>query len=236
MAVKNLLQIFLVGGLLLLFSGCLPKQEDVKNIFQTDSATIIKNDYNSIREKILSFKEKLDIRNPNSYSKKRVNKINSLIKNSNKNYLISYHNMILENYKDYLQLAFSKTNISNRNDYLVLGLYYLVYELYEVEKGHRLAGFMYDSSKLQKLYKNIQILNWKIKNDRDLKQNYLFLTWQNNWQVELEKKETIFDSSNFNFEILLIQINDRVKNSLKTMGEEPKDLSISTLKSMFLFL
>lgn len=258
MAVKNLLQIFLVGGLLLLFSGCLPKQDTVKSAFQTNSASSIKKDYKEVSEFILTFKEKLDLRNPDSYSKKRADKINSMIKNLDKNYAIQFNEIVLEDYKDYLQIAFSKDAIANRNDYLVLGLYYLVYELYELEDGHKLSAFSYDEKKLQKLYKNIQILNWKLKTARDLEENYLFLSWQNNWQVELEqierkkgsiniediknlkyiknKKESLYSPSNFSFEILLTKMSDKVAQSIKATGSEPENLSISAIKSIFLFL
>lgn len=255
MAVKNLL---IIGGLLLLFSGCLPKQESVKSVFQTNSAVSIKNDFHEVSDLLIEFKNKIDLRNPKSYSEKRTEKINSMIKNLDSNFVIKFKGMILEDYKDYLHIAFSKDEIQNRNDYLILGLYFLIYELYEIESGHKVSAFSYDEKKLQKLYKNIQILKWKIKTSRDLNQNYLFLTWQNNWQVELEekvgrdgvftyediqnlefiknKKETIFDASNFSFEILLERINDKVARSIKATGNEPQELSITAIRSMFLFL
>ena len=81
----------------------------------------------------------------------------------------------------------------------------------------------------------------------------MFATWQLNWQLELNKKyhnitignlknlpslkskrETLLDHSNFNFEITLSLMIDRVKNSLKAMGEEPLNLSISAMKAIIL--
>ncbi len=252
MVVKNLL---IIGSLILLFSGCLPKQDDVKNALQSNSATIIKNDYQNIQKHLITFKQKLDKRNPKAYSKNLSNRIYRLINELEDDFLLEYNNQRLENYKDYLQIAFSKDEIISRNDYLILGLYYLIHDSYEINKGHRVIALAYDKEKLLKLHKNLQILKWKIKVDRDIKGNYLFLTWQNNWQIELEKrlkkdenlsykkmselkfikenKETVLDSSNFSFEILLSHMIYNVENSLRALGEEPKEL---TVKAMFLFL
>lgn len=240
---------------LLFFSACVPTQEDVRNALQTNSATSLKKDAKNLQKLIVKFKEKLDKRNPNNFSKKLETKIYDSIKNSNKNLYIKYKHNVLDNYKDYLQIAFSKDEIFHRNDYLVLGLHYLVEYSYEIPKGHRVTALEYDKKKLDKLYKNLQIIKWKIKVDKDLKGDYLFLTWQNNWQIELakklksneklsyeeiqqlkfikNKKETIQDPSNFSFEIILTQMIDSVKNSLQSLGEEPKEL---TVKAMFLFL
>jgi len=252
MVVKNLL---IIGILILLFSGCLPKQDDVKNALQSNSATIIKNDYQNIQKNLITFKQKLDKRNPKAYSKNLSNRIYRLINELEDDFLLEYNNQRLENYKDYLQIAFTKDEIISRNDYLILGLYYLIHDSYEINKGHRVIALEYDKEKLLKLHKNLQILKWKIKVDRDIKGNYLFLTWQNNWQIELEKrlkedeklsfkkiselkfikenKETILDPSNFSFEILLSHMIYNVENSLRALGEEPKEL---TVKAMFLFL
>jgi len=252
MVVKNLI---LVLGLMLLFSGCLPKSEDVQTAFQTNAATIIKNDQKRLQSLLLKFKKKLDLRNPSAYNKNDKENIYSLIEKSNKKFLLKYKNTLLENYKDYLQLAFTKDDMQMRNDYLVLGIYYLIDNAYDLDTSYKVAALEYDKDKLDKLYKNLQIIKWKIKVDKDLHGNYLFLTWQNNWQIELaqklrenesfsyenlhdlkyikEKKETILDSSNFSFEVLLTQMIDSAENSLRALGEEPKEL---TVKAMFLFL
>ncbi|XPV67840.1 MAG: hypothetical protein ACNI25_11005 [Halarcobacter sp.] len=240
----------------LFFTGCIPKQDDVKDVFQTNAATILKHDYKKILTHLREFKTKLDSRNPTSYDKKLSSKIYNLIDSSEKIFLMKYKNIVLDNYKDYLQLAFSKDDIPARNDYLVLGLYYMVFEAYELDKGHRLLALEYDVKKLQKLYKNLQIIKWKIKVDRDLNGDYLFLTWQNNWQIELEKKfkdksftsddlenleyiknkkESIYSYSNFSFEVILTQMMDATGNSIRALGDEPRDLGVSALK-MFIFL
>jgi hypothetical protein len=84
------------------------------------------------------------------------------------------------------------------------------------------------------------------------------LTWQNNWQIELEKnikngitptwkniqnleyikngKESMYSHSNFNFEILMSKIIAYVKNSIRVTGDEPLDVSIEAMKSFVFFL
>lgn len=252
----NIVKIVFLTILLLSFSGCIPKQDDVKEVFQTNAATIIKHDYKRILQHLKEFKTKLDSRNPSSYDKKISKKIYNLIDSSDKIFLLKYKNIVLDNYKDYLQLAFSKDDISARNDYLVLGLYYMVYEAYSLDNQHKLLAMQYNIQKLQNLYKNLHVIRWKIKVDRDLNDKYLFLTWQNNWQIELEKKykeksftsediknleyiknkkETIYSHSNFSFEVLLTQMIDATANSIRALGDEPRDLGVSAFK-MFIFL
>lgn len=252
------LKAFVVTLILTLgFTGCLPKQEDVENVFQSNAAVIIKNDYKNIQKHLLSLKKSLDARNPKSFDKNLSYGINQLINESKSNLYLTYRGNLLEDYKEYLQIAFSKDNISNRNDYFILGLYYAVHDAYKIADGHKVIALEYDKENLLKLYKNLQIIKWKIKVDRNINNEYLFLTWQNNWQVELEKKinnkekinyqtiqdlkyikngkESLLSYSNFYFEVVLTQIIDNVKGSLKSLGEEPKDLTISAVK-MFLFL
>lgn len=249
------IKIFFLSILLLSFSGCIPKQDDVQDVFQSNSANTIKNDYKKIQKHLISFKEKLDKRNPTSYSKELSPRIYRLINELENDFLMKYKQNTLTNYKDYLQMAFSKDNIASRNDYLILGLYYLIHNSYEIDKGHIIIALEYDKEKLSRLHKNLQILKWKLKVDKDIDENYLFLTWQNNWQIEFakkskktekisykeiselkfirENKESILDPSNFSFEVLLTQMIDNVENSLTALGEEPKEL---TFKAMFLFL
>lgn len=241
------------------FSGCFSStQERVEKLLQTTAANSIKNDYQHIMKNVIIFKDKLDKRNPNAYNKTDSNTIYTQIDTLQNTFNLKYANNDLVKYKEYLQIAFSKANVEYRNDYLVLGLYKLVYDAYDIAQGHQLTAFGYDEEKLQKLYQNLQILKWKIKTARDLNNNYLFLTWQNNWQIELEKKiergekpsyedlqnlhyiktqkETLFSASNSSFEVLLSVMGLQVKNSLETMGVEPVDLGIETMKSIFLFL
>ena len=254
MVVRNL---FLITGLVLLLSSCASFQEDVKSVLQTSKASIIKDDYKTVQTLLIDFKKKLDERNPTQYSKRYENRIYELINKDDASFLLKHKNMVLEDYKEYLQLAFSKDDIFLRNDYLILGLYYLVYSSYELKDGHKITALQYNREKLNRLYKNLQIIKWKIKTNKDQKGNYLFLTWQNNWQIELEKKvkrgeklsydeiqklkfikeqkETILDPSNFSFEVILSKMIHRVENSLKSLGDEPKELSLTAIRGMFLF-
>ena len=93
--------------------------------------------------------------------------------------------------KDYFDIAFLDKNIKYRNDYLILGLYYMVYDSFSIKKGHKFAALSFDVNRLQKLYKNLQILKWKLKSSKNSKGNYYFVTWQNNWQLELKRKNSI---------------------------------------------
>lgn len=251
--------IFLVIVTVSLFSGCLSmKQEKLGEVFQSNSAVEIKKDYKAISKLILQFKEKIDKRNPNGFDKDLANKIYANIDNLENNISLKYNGNDITSYKGYLQIAFSKDDIKNRNDYLIIGLYKMLYEAYDIGDSYKITAFSYDNDKLQRLYSNLQILSWKIKVDKDLSGNYLFLTWQNNWQIELEKrvnqgktlswdeiqklkyiknqKESIFGRSNFSFEKLLTLMNYRVKTSLEKLGVEPTDMSINAIKSLFIFL
>lgn len=252
-------QIIFAGLVISLLGGCYSATQDrVEKLLQTDAANIIKNDYKSVVKQLVAFKDKLDKRNPKAYSKTNAPIIYTQLDNLQNTFNLKYANNDLVKYKEYLQIAFSKSEVENRNDYLVLGLYKLVYDAYDIGSGHQMTAFGYDENKLQRLYQNLQILKWKLKTARDLNNEYLFLTWQNNWQVELEKrvqrgeklsyeelqnleyikndKETLFSASNNSFEILLTVMAVRVKNTLETMGVEPTDLGIEAVKSIFLFL
>jgi len=254
--IKNILLVIFVVSL---FSSCVAvKQERLGEVFQSNSAVEIKKDYKAISKFILQFKEKLDKRNPNAFDENLSNEIYTQIDNLQNNISLQYNGKDITSYKGYLQIAFSKDDIKNRNDYLIIGLYKLLYDSYDVEDSYKLTAFSYDKEKLQRLYSNLQILSWKIKVDKDLSDNYLFLTWQNNWQIELEKKiknaetltwsdfqnleyikngkESIFGYSNFSFDRVLTLMNYRVKSSLERLGVEPTDMSIQAIKSLFIFL
>lgn len=152
----------------------------------------------------------------------------------------------------------SKDEVNNRNDYLILGLYKQLYEAYMLNESHKITALGYDIDKLKELYYSLQVINWQIKSREDINHNYLFLTWQNNWQIELKKKmknneklswevlesleyiklnkETLFSPSNSNFEVLMQQMIYRVQNSLKILGAEPLDVSIEIMKTLIFFL
>jgi hypothetical protein len=244
---------------ILLFTGCISiKKENIQEVFQSNNAVEIKRDYKKAVKLVITLKDKLDKRNPSAYDKELASKIYSEIDNLENTVNLKFKNNDMNSYKSYLQIAFSKDDIKNRNDYLILGLYKHIYDAYDIESSYKLTAFSYDKEKLQRLYNNLQILSWKIKTERDLSGNYMFLTWQNNWQVELEKKvkngitptwkdfenlayiksgeESVFGYSNFSFELTILQIKNKVEMTLERLGIEPTDMSINAIKSLFIFL
>ena len=252
--ITKYLSIFII---LIFFSACATNQDEIRGVFQTNSAELISKDQKKLQKLLIKFKKKLDKRNPNNFNKTNEQKIYSVLKDFNKNLYLKYNNEVIKNYKKYLELSFTKNKLLNRNDYLILGLRYMISYAYDTESFHNITALQFDKEKLLKLHKNLQILKWKIKVNKDLNGNYLFLTWQNNWQIELKNllnnkteitykdiqnlyslktnKESLFSSSNFSFEVILTQMIDRVENSLKALGEEPSDLSLSAIK-FFIFL
>ncbi|MGB5920077.1 hypothetical protein [Arcobacter sp.] len=241
------------------FSGCISiKKENVQEMFQSNNAVEIKNDYKKITRLVISLKEKLDKRNPRAYDEDLASSIYTEIDSLQNNVNLSFKNNKVGSYKSYLQIAFSKDDIKNRNDFLILGLYKNIYDAYDMSSSYKITAFSYDKEKLLKLYKNLQILAWKIKVEKDLSDNYLFLTWQNNWQIELERKvkaglkptwkdfenlayikngeESIFGYSNLSFEHIILQMKARVGTTLERLGTEPTQMSLNTIKSLFIFL
>jgi len=254
--IKNIILVLIT---MLFFSGCISiKKENLQEVFQSNNAIEIKKDYKRATKLVITLKEKLDKRNPSAYDKELASKIYSEIDALENSIDLKINNYDMNSYKSYLQVAFSKDDIQNRNDYLILGLYKHIYDAYDIESSYKLTAFSYDNEKLQRLYKNLQILSWKLKTERDLSGNYMFLTWQNNWQVELERKvnngleptwedfknlayiksgeESIFGYSNFSFELTILQMKDRVERSLERLGIEPTEMSINAIKSLFIFL
>ena len=256
---KRITGLFFILCLILLLTGCSNTQSKIQELMQTNSAAKIKNNYTEILESLLTFKEKLNLRNPNYFDKELSNTITKNIKKRVDTIKLERDNQELKSYSQYLKVAFDKNpNIKNRNDLLILGMYKLVYEAYNIQAGYQITALNYDIKKLQKLYYNLNSLRWRIKSYKDGNNNYLFLTWQKNWQIELErsinqgkvvswemiknlefikeKKETLFESSNFSFEILLSGMIYNVKTTLKDVGEEPVDVSIKAMKSLILFI
>lgn len=253
-----MIKVLLAFFALLIFTGCAPQKESVQTFFQTDSATSIKKDYAFSIAALKKLKVKLDKRNPKAYDKTLVKSINSLLMNLDNNLHLNFQGQKVTSYKDYLQLAFTKDNIDNRNDYLILGLYYLMFDAYDIDEGHQITALSYNTEKLEKLHKNLQIIKWKLKYAKDINLNYLFLTWQNNWQIELEKKikqgynpswkelqglayikngkESFFAASNFSFEVLLTQMIDRVGGTLVVLGITPEEMTLEALKTIFIFI
>jgi hypothetical protein len=238
---------------ILFFQACSFNNDTVKSIVQTNSASeIIKYKSKSIIS-LIEYKKKLDIRNPTSYNKTISNDIIHQIQ-TNKNYISLIQNKKkLQSYSEYFYYAFSKDEVRNRNDFLIIGLYKLLYQAYSMEKKHQFTAMEYDEYKLLKLYEYLQVLRWKIRTAKDSTNKYMFITWQNNWQLELanknesdlniikelkyikSNKESLYSHSNFSFEILLSQIILNVEYTLKKINIEPYEMSASALKS-FIFI
>ncbi len=244
-------KLFLSILFITLFSGCTAKHTKINELFQTNKAMEITNDYKKILSYLNEYKIKLDKRNPKQFNKdlkvaihNQINSLNNIVS------LRNFDNKILLNHKQYLDMAFSTENVYFRNDYLILGMYYMIYNSYSLREIHKFTALNYDKEKLQNLYKNLHILRWKIKTAKDNNGKYLFLTWQNNWQVELinkniqdlneinnfeyikSKKESILSPSNFSFEILISLMILRVEDTLKNIGSEPSQITIDAIKSL----
>jgi len=244
--------------LILFFSGCANSQNKLEEFFQTDNATHIKKDYYEIVKLLSEYKKKLDKRNPQNYDKQFSHYMYNEFNNATNNLFLKENGKYIDDFNDYLRIAISPKQIANRNDYLILGLYKQIYKSYEIEEDIQISTLTYEIEKLKSLYYTLSVINWQIKSKKDENDNYLFLTWQNNWQIELTKRiknnekitwqliqnleyiknqrETIFSPSNANFEVLMQEMLYRVKNSLKIMGEEPLDVSIEVMKTLVFFL
>ncbi|AXH09036.1 hypothetical protein CP960_07920 [Malaciobacter halophilus] len=232
------------------FTGCI-SQNRVKEVFQTNKAIEISNDYKKILSFLNEYKIKLDKRNPKHYNKVLEKAIYNQI-NSGKTSVVlkDFQGKKLKNFKQYLDLAFDKKGVVYRNDYLILGIFYMIYDAYLMDGHHKFSALNYDKDLLTKLYKNLHILRWKVRTTKDINGNYLFLTWQNNWQVEYMKKglsnlnelknleaiknnkESLLSHSNFSFEVLLSLMINRVENTLNDIGAEPSEITFDTIASL----
>lgn len=236
----------------LVFQACSFNNNSVRSVIQTNSASQIENYKNNLLDDLIEYKIKLDLRNPFSYNKKLKYDIIREIRNK-ENYIKLLNVKSINNYKKYLYYAFSKDKIKNRNDFLILGIYKLIFKSYDLYKSHKFIAMQYNKEELQNLYKYLQVIRWKIRTLKDKKGDYLFKTWQNNWQLELAKKdlenlniikdleyiklrkESIFSHSNFSFEILMSNMIYNVKLTLKKINVEPFEMGTSALKS-FIFM
>ncbi|MEA3498847.1 MAG: hypothetical protein U9R16_07305 [Campylobacterota bacterium] len=245
--------------ILLLFSGCTASKSGVKKIFQTDDSSYIQKDYEAIVKLILEYKRKLDKRNPSAYNKQFSLQYVNDIKLSKNIIFTNSHNKKLINYVDYLNYAFDiNVDVKYRSDYLIVGLYKLIYDIYLMKKKHKFISYEYDLKKLQNGYKNLQILQWKIANAKGKDGKYLFYTWQQNWQIELlnqynkngyidyagikdllyikNKKESLFDVSNNSYKMTLGKIIFHLENSINILDMTPEEVTKEILKSSMFIL
>ena len=242
---------------ILLFTGCANLQPKVQEFFQTDNVTHIQKDYKEIVKLLTQYKRKLDLRNPQSYNKQFSHYMYDEFKNSTNLLHLKKNGKYIQDYNQYMKIAFQK-DTKLRNDYMILGLYKQFWLAYEQNEAHQITTLSYNQEALKTLFYTLKVIKWKINTKKDEHGNYLFLTWQNNWQIELKKrldkgeqanwkliqdlkyiksgKENLYSPSNPNFEILMSEMIFRVENSLKILGDEPLDVSIEAMKSLVFFL
>lgn len=235
------------------FQACSLNKTTIKSIAQTSSASQIEEYKIEVLKALIKYKNKLDLRNPYTYNKSIKKDIIHQIQTQQDYINIIQDNEKLKDYNQYLHYAFSDKRLSNRSDFLVLGLYKLIYKAFLLNEGHQFAAIQYDKEQMQRLYKYLQVVRWKIKTAKDKNGEYLYKTWQNNWQLELakkddsnlniikelkyikSKKESIYDSSNFSFELLISKMLINIEHILKKINVEPYEMGISALKS-FVFI
>jgi len=246
-------RLFFLLSFILFFQACSFNKTTIRSIAQTNSATQIEENKNEILKCLIKYKQKLDLRNPYSYNKKIKNDIVHQI-DLNQDYINLIQNeKKLTKYNEYFYYAFLENEVKNRNDFLIIGIYKLIFKAFSLEKEHQFTAIEYNQYDMLKLYEYLQVVRWKIRTAKDKNGNYLFNTWQNNWQLELSKKddrdlniikeleyiknkkESIYDHSNFSFEVLISQMLINIEHSLRKINIEPYDMSISALKS-FVFI
>ncbi|MEN8718601.1 MAG: hypothetical protein ABF301_08095 [Sulfurovum sp.] len=240
----------------LIFSACNQdtfNSNTLKSIVQSNSAAQIVEYKENILKHLVEYKVILDEKNPNSFNKALHEEIKSQIKNEQNYINIVQDGKKLVHFDDYFHYAFLSKNVKNRNDFLILGLYKLIYESYNLDKKHKFTAISYDAEKLKKLYKYLQVISWKIRNEKNYKNEYLFITWQKDWQLRLEKdymgdlniinsydsvkskKESIIGQSLFTFEVLIEKMKSDVEYSLLKVNIEPQKIGFDVAKT-FLFL
>ena len=230
-------------------TGCATK--DVRAVFQTNGASIVREHTSVLQKLLLTYYEKLNKRNP-SYTTKidRIPIIYDIENRTNNATLPLLNEKKDVNYKDYLNIAFSKNEVKNRNEYLIAGIYKMFYWAYSIDRMHNITTMQYEVSRLQEANKMMQVIQFRIENEKDVKGNYLFLTWQRQWQIDVlksvythknidinrYKKEELVKSSNMNFRILSEGMIFSLQESLRYLGEESTNLGTSAIKSVFIFL
>lgn len=249
----KLVNVFAIVVLVLFFEGCSFSKDNIKSVVQTNSAVEIVKYKNEIVSTLIEYKKKLDVRNPYSYNKILSKDIIKQIE-ENQDYInIIQDKKKLKTYDEYLHYALLDKDIANRNDFLIIGLYKLIYKAYSLQDKHKFTALEHNKFELLKLYEYMQVLRWKIRTQKDVNGNYLFNTWQNNWQLEFlhkdkndlniikdlqyikSNKETILSPSNFSFEILFSKMILNVEYTLKKINIEPYSMSASAIRS-FIFI
>ncbi len=253
---KKIYQISLAVVTALSFTACNQdtfNSNTLKSIVQSNSAAQIVEYKQSILRHLVEYKNTLDAKNPNSYNKALQEEIRNQIKNEQNYINIIQDKKKLVHFDDYFYYAFSPKKVKNRNDFLILGLYKLIYESYNLDETHKFTAISYDAERLKKLYKYLQVVAWKVRNTKDNNGNYLFKTWQKDWQIRLEKEyrgdlniinsydsvksksESVLGQSFFTFEVLIEKMISDVEYTLIKVNIEPQKIGFDVAKA-FLFL
>jgi hypothetical protein len=244
-------------------SGCSSSKESpsfVKSMFQTNGASMVRENISTLTKSLLQYSSKLNKRNPNNYSKYYNQSIQNDINNKTNNTILPLlSEKTNANYSDYLNIAFEKEYIKDRNDYLILGIYKLLYSTYEIEGKYKLTTMQYDLNKLQKANEVMQVVQYKIKTAKDAEGNFLYLTWQRKWQVNLLKKinkkdeapeemlkellinneddeKQLMNSSNMSFQVITSNMIFTIQESIVSLGCEATNLSTGAIKSVLFFI
>jgi len=240
---------------IILFSlgGCSNKKDKafVQSMLQTNGAAAVREHTEKLKESILNYYIKLNKRNPSFYSKKNFKLIKKEIQNSTDNVVLPLlANKKNTSYKDYLNIALSEKYVKDRNDYLISGIYKMIYWAYDIKRLHTLTTIQYDTKKIQEANKMMQVIQYRIKTEKDKEGKYLFLTWQRAWQVDLinkrsksdkvdlsnySKKELLY-SSNMSYQVISSNMIFTIQESLRYLGAEATNLSAQAIKSVFMFL
>jgi len=233
--------------ILILFSVSLTAIDfNFKNFVKSNGQIKIEEYLKDIDYLINEFREKLNKRNPFGYDKKSA----SLIKEA----LLGHKKIVLRsslgNSVDILRYALDREHdIRYRNDYLIIGLYNMIYEAFERDK-FKFTALSYDVERLNKLYRNLQVLFWRINTYKDRRGNYLFVTWQNEWQLDLQKRlsegesfkkalssldrKELFKPCNMSFSMIYAKILYIVGKIIKQSGGEPAEIGVNVVKSIAL--
>jgi hypothetical protein len=226
----------------------------VERSIQSNGATQIHDYLLDIDNLLNQLRVKLNKRNPSNFNPKFARSIELMLTRHDPALFIdnSYPTAI-----EFLEHALHQESTPDRNDLLIIGLYKLFEEHYQRNTGFIATAFHYDIQALKKIHRQLQVIFWKIKTAKDKNDRFLFLTWQNNWQIALHKRlvlekrpfstelfqtlptihtneETLFDASNTSFTDIFAKILYIVEKTITIRGGEFEVLSAATLKRLIM--
>ncbi len=217
-----------------------------KNLIKTNKEIKIEEYLKDIDSLLLRFYKKLNKRNPNSFNKNNFSIIEDALKNGKYIYIRNFADTPVMIIKEALN---RDKKISFRNDYLIIGLHDMIYKAFKRD-DFKITALSYDLEKLNKLFLNLQIIFWQINTYKDRQGDYLFLTWQNDWQIRLSKKlkkgepfkkvvsnfseDELLKPCNMSFSMIYAKILYIIEKIIKERGGEPQEIGVNVLKSLAL--